>query len=197
MNISCEDAGNVSVFSAIIALISLLWHIIKDAFTYFRKKSDRLNLKLCDEIALYDNVYSIKIINLSPNATAYNLHAQLYIVNKIKGYRGKLPDFYAPSHLYSIKQDKDPRAREILIHIDTKRIENIEYMDVSNKKNERIDNKLELVDLLQEQSTYLAVRYNAVNNITENPKEYPMKEFYYYNIKHGFFGAGDEYVTET
>lgn len=192
-----EQSIIVAIYSAIIGTMSFLWQVVKSIVLRAKEKSNKLDLKLCDEIALDNHEYTIKIINISPNATAYNLHASFYIINKLKGYHYQLPDFNAQHHIYSVKQDSDPKTHEILIKIDVMRISLKALSEASIYiKDYHRNERLELIHFLEDRGTYLAVRYNAVNALTKSPNDYPMKTFTIKNLKRGFFGVGNAYVTE-
>lgn len=187
-----------SIIAVIIAVLSLIIQFIKIIRTVIKDKTDTLLLKLCNYIECYDGIYKIKIMNVSPNATAYDLHVAFRVKNNHLKNIYKLPDFNNQSDIYSINKDKEQKACEILINIDAMRIEK-RYLEENpsvdiNKLFE--ENKLELKHILANREMCLSVRYYAVNKSTGKTVDFDQHDFYYKDIASGRFGVGNDYVTQ-
>lgn len=107
----------LGIIGTVGAVLSLSIQSVKAIGTYKKEKSDRLTLKLSDQIAYYDGVYQIKIINTSPNATAYNLNGTIRLKNKHLNYFYRLPDF-------KIQENLCPAYQRIFAHIEHRLKEN-------------------------------------------------------------------------
>ncbi len=186
------------IIGTLVAALSLLIQFIKEIKSNLSEKKSALSLKLCDQIEYDVGVYKIKIINVSSNATAYDLHATFRIKNNHLKNIYKLPDFNNQSDIYSINKDKEQKACEILINIDAMRIEK-RYLEENpsvdiNKLFE--ENKLELKHILANREMCLSVRYYAVNKSTGKTVDFDQHDFYYKDIASGRFGVGNDYVTQ-
>lgn len=186
------------IIGTIVAFLSLAIQFIKAIRTVKKEKEDKLFLQVCDEIAYYNGVYQIKIINVSPKATACNLQVSLRIKSNHFNYFYKIQDVVIPENIYSVNKDSDKRACEVLVNVDAMRItkEDIEK-NTSKVIKELFEGKrLELNHLLSDNELYLVVRVNAVNKTTGKNNEFPKHEFYYKDIKPGMFGIGNDFVTK-
>lgn len=187
------------IIGTIVAFLSLMIQIVKALRTVKKEKEDMLSLKVCDEIAYYNGLYQIKIINVSPKATACNLQVSLRIKNNHFSRVFRIQDVVIPVSLYSVKIDNDKGACEVLVNVDAMRIrkEDIDKNASSLIKGLFNKKKLELKHLLSDKEFYLAIRVNAVNKSTGKTKDFPKQEFYYKDIVHGVFGIGNDFVTKT
>lgn len=101
------------IIGTIVAILSLAIQFVKAIRTIKKDKSDKLSLKVCDEIAYYNGVYQIKIINVSSNATACNLQVSLRIKNNHFNRVYKIQDVVIPVSIYSVNKDSDKEACEV------------------------------------------------------------------------------------
>ncbi|MDD6582660.1 MAG: hypothetical protein PUF10_08320 [Bacteroidales bacterium] len=188
----------IGIIGAGVAILSLAIQAINAIRVVRKERADKLSLKLCNEIAYYDGCYQIKIINVSPNATAYNLHLSLRIKDNHFNHIYRLPDVVVHEDIYSINQDNDKEMCEVLVNVDAMRIirQDIEKEASPEVKKLFEEEKLELKHLLSDTEFYLAVRFNAVNKLNGKTNDFPKQEFYYKNIKLGKFGVGYDYVTK-
>lgn len=185
------------ILGTIVAFLSLAIQFVKAIRTIKKEKDDKLDLKVCDEIAYYNGVYQVKIINISSNATACNLQVSLRIKNNHFNRVYKIQDVVIPVSIYSVNKDRDKEACEVLVNVDAMRIRNDDIETNASKGIKELfeEKKLELNHLLSDKELYLAVRVNAVNKTTGKTKDFPKKVFYYKDVKQGKFGVGDDYVT--
>lgn len=184
------------IIGSVGAVLSLAIQSVKAIGTYKKEKSDRLTLKLCNQIAYYNGVYQIKIINTSPNATAFNLNGTVRLKNKHLNYFYRLPDFKIQENLYSRNKDNEKEACEVLINIDVMRMDgNIKDHESGEIKELYRTKKLELLNILSNEDMRLIIRYNAVNKSTGKTVYYDKHEFCYYDITAGKFGIGNDFVT--
>lgn len=178
------------LFAMLIGVVSIFLQILKDFIEMYKKKSNKLVLKLCEDIEYYDGIYRMKIINKSKNANATNLKVSYRIVNRRFGYNYKFPDFNNQHTIYN-SRDNDTASREIYINVDVNKLKT----DIlSNKKKEMKIEKLELKHFLSERDSYLAVRYNAVNSNTGTVIEFPECKLLDTSIVYGRYGVGEERV---
>jgi hypothetical protein len=185
------------IIGSIGALLSLGIQFCKAIITIRKERTDKLSLKLCDEIAYYDGKYQIKIINDSPNATAYNLQMSLRIKNRHFNYVYRIQSVTVPVDIFSINKDNEKEMCEILVNVDAMRIIRQDIEDYASKEIKKLfeESTLGLRDLLFDRELYLAVRFNAVNKATGKTKDFPKYEFCYDDIKPGVFGVGEDHVT--
>lgn len=184
------------IIGSVGAVLSLAIQSIKGLKTIRNEKADKLLLKLCDQIAYYEGVYKIKIINVSPKATAYDLHVTVRIKNNHFNYVYKLPDFTSQGNIYSVNMDNEKEMCEILINIDAMKIDGSIEKNASSEIIELYKKgKLELRHFLVNKEMYLSVRYYAVNHATGKTVDFEKHDFYYKDIAPGKFGIGDDFVT--
>lgn len=191
--------GNIlGLIGTIAAVLSLVIQFVKEIITVKKEKSDTLLLKLCNQIEFCNGVYKLKIINISPCATAYDLHVTLRLQNRHLRSIYKFADFINQSNIYSVNKGTDKEACEILINIDAMRIEK-KYFEAPSSydiKNLFKENRLELRHMLADKESCLSVRYYAVNRATGKTVDFDQHDFYYRDIVSGRFGVGNDYVTQ-
>lgn len=186
------------IIGSLGALLSLGIQFCKAIRTIRKERTDNLSLKLCNQIAYYDGVYKIKIINDSPNVTAYNLQMTLRIKNRHFNFVYRIQSVTIPEDIYSTNKDNEKEMCETLINVDAMRILQQDIEDYASKEIKGLfkNNELELRDLLSDNELYLAVRFNAVNKTTGKTQDFPKHEFCYNDIRPGMFGVGEDFVTK-
>lgn len=207
-----ETICTVSI-SSVVGIICMLipiyvnkrWRIIDKQETHklleqqkneqiLKEEQEKLNLKVCEEIASHKQKLSVKIINNSSyvevtnvvvEAIIRNVHQKLYCELKTCELGQKI--------LYSKGKAKENKDSEVIIVYDAKSItKHIFNKNLLKKYN---DKTLTLKDLIKD-DTKIIISVRAVNIKTNvvtflNPQYYTMDK-----IKEGFFRVGEDFVSE-
>lgn len=159
-----------------------------------KEEQEKLNLKVCEEIASHKQRLFVKVINDSSyvevtnvvvEATIRNVHQKLYCELKTCELGQRV--------LYSKGKAKDNKDSEVIIAYDAKSItKHIFNKNLLKKYN---NNTLTLKDLIKD-DTEIVISVRAVNIKTNvvtflNPQYYIMDK-----IKEGFFRVGEDFVSE-
>ena len=159
-----------------------------------KEEQEKLQLKICEEIASHQQRLYIKIINDSSyvevtniviEATIRNIHQKLYCELQTCELGQRI--------LYSREKAKENRDSEVIVAYDAKSItKHIFNKNLLKKYN---DKTLALPDII-ENDTEIIISVRAVNIKTNvvtflNPQYYTMDK-----IKEGFFRVGEDFVSE-
>lgn len=159
-----------------------------------KEEQEKLNLKVCEEIASHKQKLSVKIINNSSyvevtnvvvEAIIRNVHQKLYCELKTCELGKRI--------LYSKGKAKDNKDSEVIVTYDAKSI--TKHTFNTNLLKKYNDKTLTLKDLITD-DTEIIFSVRAVNVKTNvvtflNPQYYTMNK-----IKEGFFRVGEDFVSE-